>query len=142
MYYEPLESEETVSTKRYQQQLTDLNRFLLEKKTEYRNKQQKILFFHNNAPSLTAKSVGDTLEALSWEVLPRATYSPDLAPSDCHLLASMSHARAEQRLGSYEDVKKWLDEWFAAKEGRFLLAWYSQIDRKMGKMYNTRRSIL
>jgi len=38
-----------------------------------------------------------------------------LAPSDYHLFASMSHALAEQRFGSYEDVKKWLDEWFAAK---------------------------
>jgi len=27
----------------------------------------------------------------------------------------MSHALAEQRFSSYEDVKKWLDEWFAAK---------------------------
>jgi len=46
------------------------------------------------------------LEALSWEVLPYATYSPDLVPSDYHLFASMGHALAEQRFGSYEDVKK------------------------------------
>ena len=66
-----------------------------------------------------AKPVRDTLEALSWEVLAHAAYSPDLAPSDYHLFASMSHALAEQRFGSYEDVKKWLDEWFAAKAKDF-----------------------
>jgi len=27
----------------------------------------------------------------------------------------MGHALAEQRFGSYEDVKKWLNEWFTAK---------------------------
>jgi len=34
--------------------------------------------------------------------------SSDLAPSDYHLFASLGHALAEQRFGSYEDVKKWL----------------------------------
>jgi len=41
--------------------------------------------------------------------------TPDLAPSDYHLFASMGHALAEQRFDSYEDVQKWLDEWFATK---------------------------
>ena len=92
-----------------------MNRLLLEKRPEYRKRQHKIIFLHDNAPSHTAKPVRDTLEALSWEVLAHAAYSPDLAPSDYHLFASMGHALAEQLFGSYEDVKKWLDEWFAAK---------------------------
>ena len=61
------------------------------------------------------KPVCDTLEALSWEVLSHVIYSSDLASSDYHLFASMGPALAEQRFGSYEDVKKWLDEWFAEK---------------------------
>jgi len=45
-----------------------------------------------------------------------AAYSPDLTPSDYHLFAvSMDHALVEQHFDSYEDVKKWLDKWFAAK---------------------------
>ena len=31
----------------------------------------------------------------------------------------MGHALAEQHFGSYEEVKKWLDEWFALKDQRF-----------------------
>ena len=72
----------------------------------------------------------DTLEALSWEVLSHAAYSPDLAPSDYHLFASMSHALAQQRFGSYEDVKKWLDEWFAAKGEDFYWREIHKIARK------------
>ena len=53
-----------------------------------------------------AKPVSDTLEALSWKVLPHAAYSPDLVPSDYHLFASMGHALAEQCFDSYEDEKK------------------------------------
>jgi len=112
VYYELLKPGETVNTKRYQQQLIDLNRSLLKKRPEYQ-RQHKIIFLHDNAPSHTAKPIRDTLEALSWEILPH--YSPDLALSDYHLFASMDHALAEQCFGSYEDVKKWLDEWFAAK---------------------------
>ena len=115
VYYELLKPSETVNTKRYQQQLIDLNRSLLKKRPEYQKRQHKIIFLHDNTPSHTAKSVRDTLEALSWQVLPHAAYSPDLAPSDYHLFASMDHALVEQRFGSYEDVKKWRDEWFAAK---------------------------
>ena len=79
-------------------------------------RQHIVIFLHDNAPSqTTAKPIRDTLEALSWKVLPHAAYLPDLAPCDYYLFASMGHALAEQRFGSYEDVKKWLDEWFAAK---------------------------
>jgi len=106
VYYELLKPGETVNTKRYQRQLIDLNRSLLKKRLEYQKRQYKVIFLHDNAPSYTAKPVRDTLEALSWEVLSHAAHSPDLAPSDYHLFASMGHVLAEQRFGSYEDVKK------------------------------------
>ena len=114
--YELLKPGEIVNTKRYQHQLTDLNRSLLEERPEYRKKQHKVIFLHNNAPSPTSTAtVRNTFESLSWEVLPRAVYSPDLSASDYHLFASMGHALAGQRFDSCEDVKKWLDERFAVK---------------------------
>ena len=46
-------------------------------------------------------------------------YSPDLSPSDYHLFSSMGHALVERHFDSYEDVRKWLDEWFASKDEEF-----------------------
>ena len=70
---------------------------------------------------IRTKPVHDTLEALNWEVLPHTVYSPDLAPSNYHLFASMRHALAEQSFGSYKYVKKWLEEWFTVKREDFYL---------------------
>jgi len=94
--------------------LIDLNRSLLKKRPEYQKRQHKVIFLYDNASSHTAKSVRNTKHS-AGKFLSHVVYSPDLAPSDYHLFASMDHALAEQRFGSYEDVKKWLDEWFAAQ---------------------------
>ena len=80
-----------------------------------RNRQHKVIFLKDNAPSHTAKPIHDTLAARSWKVLLHAAYSPDLAPPNYHLFASMGHAFTEQGFGSYKYVKKWPDEWFAVK---------------------------
>jgi len=63
--------------------------------------------------------VQNYLETLNWEVLPHPTYSPDLAPFDYHLFSSMGHALAEGHFDSYENVRKWLDKWFASKDEEF-----------------------
>ena len=70
VYYELSKPGQTVNTKRYQQQLTDLNRSLLEKSPKYRKRQHKVIFLRDTTPSHTAKPIRDTLETLSWEVLP------------------------------------------------------------------------
>ena len=58
------------------------------------------------------------MEAFSLQILSHAAYSPDLAPSDYYLFASMGHALAVERF-TYENIRKWLDDWFATKEQPF-----------------------
>lgn len=91
----------------------------IQKVGKWVKRQHKVILLHDNAPSHTAKQVTDTIEAFNWEILAHAAYSPDLAPSDYHLFASLGHALAEQHFDSYENVRKWLDNWFASKEELF-----------------------
>ena len=65
-----------------------------------------IIFIHENASSHTLKPVRRTFETLSWEDLPHAAYSPDLAPYDYNMFASMGHALADQHFISYQDTQK------------------------------------
>ena len=106
IYYELIKPGETVNTNRYQQQMIDSNRALQEKRPDYRRRQHKVIFLHDNAPSHTAKWVKETIETFSWEILAQAAYSPDLAPSDYHLFASLGYALAEQRFTLYENVRE------------------------------------
>ena len=48
----------------------------------------------------------------------------------------MGHALAQQRFTSYEDVRKWLDDWFGSKQQQFFLAWHPQIVKQVEKMYS------
>ena len=65
IYYELLKPGETVNTERYRRQMIDLNQALREKRPEYQKRQHKVILFHDNAPSHTAKPVKETIEAFS-----------------------------------------------------------------------------
>lgn len=137
IYYELLKPGETVNTNRYRQQMIDLNRALREKRSEYGKRQHKVILLHDNAPSHTAKRVRETIEAFSWEILAHAAYSLDLAPSDYHLFASLGHALAEQHFNSYENVRKWLDNWFASKEELFFWRGIHTLPERWEKCINS-----
>ena len=133
VYYELLKPGETVDAHRYHQQLIKLRRALREKRPDYEERHEKLIFLHDNAPSHTSKMVQNYLKTLNWEVLPHPAYSPDLAPSDYHLFSSMGHALAEQHFDSYEDVGKWLDEWFASKDKDFFWRGIHKLPERWGK---------
>ena len=142
--YELLKPGETVNTKRYQQQLTDLNRSLLEKRpersrTERGNK--KSFFFM-------------TMLLHIWQYGLATCRNTQLgSPTPSSLLTKLDIFRlilvcidgsrtcwaALWFVRRCEKMSRWM---VRSKRGRFLLSWHSQITRKMGKMCNKRWSIL
>ncbi|UYV80852.1 hypothetical protein LAZ67_19001988 [Cordylochernes scorpioides] len=82
---------------------------------------------HRNAPVKTY------LETLKWEILTHPPYSPDTAPSHYYLFRSIQHGLADQHFSNYDEVKKWIDEWIAAKEPAFFRDGIRQLSKRWGK---------
>ncbi|UYV74303.1 NR6A1 [Cordylochernes scorpioides] len=89
-----------------------LREALNEKRPEWREKHNKLILQHDNAPAHNATVIKNTIKDLG---LPHPPYSPDLAPSDYHLFTSLEHALKNQEF-SYSDIlSKWLVDWFDSK---------------------------
>jgi len=115
VYYELLKPGKTVNTKRYQQQLIDLTVRCLKNDQNNKRGNTRSFFSMTMRHHIRQNQFRTRWKHSAGKFYSHAAYLPDLAPSDYHLFASMGHALAEQHFDSYEDVKKWLDEWFAAK---------------------------
>ena len=75
----------------------------------------KVILLHDNARQHVAKTTGEKIEVLGWEVLPRPAYSPDLAPSDYYLFWSMQHFFKGKSYTEVESINKDLDLHFSSK---------------------------
>ena len=80
--YELLKPGDSITGDRYRLQLIRLSHALREKRPEYEQRHDKVIFLHDNARPHVAKVVKKYLETLKWDVLLHPLYSPDIAPSD------------------------------------------------------------
>ncbi|KAG5316286.1 MOS1T transposase, partial [Pseudoatta argentina] len=111
VYYELLKPGD-----RYRLQLIRLSRALREKRPEYEQRHDKVIFLHDNARPHVARIVKKYLETLKWDVLPHPPYSPDIAPSDYWLFRRMQHDLASHRFTSFAEIENWLQNWIASKD--------------------------
>ncbi len=119
IFYEVLKQGETITGDLYKEKLVRLSQAIKDKRPQFHQRHNKVILQHDNARPHTCRVVKEYLEKLNWEVLPHPPYSPDLAPSDFHLFRSMAHGLADQHFGSYEECKKWVDDWFCARGPEF-----------------------
>ena len=106
IYYELLKPG-TVNAHRCHQQLIKLHR-ALRKKRPHQKRHDKLIFLHDNAPSLTSTMVQNYLERHST----RKCYPIPLTHQTWHLLTITCFRRWATRSlsGTSYEVRKWLDE--------------------------------
>ena len=63
-----------------------------------------VVLLHDNARSHTAVRTNAFIKLFNWEIFDHPPYSPDLAPSDYHLLVKMKVWLATQRFHTNEEL--------------------------------------
>ena len=92
---------------------------LRQKKHSFLVNREGVIFHHNDAHSHTVQLTKDLLEELNWEKLLHHSYSPDLVPSDYHLVKGLQNHLDGLRLTSREKVEHKLVSYFASKPKEF-----------------------
>ena len=74
------------------------------------------MLHHDNGRSHTSIVTRQKLRELGWEVLMHPIYSPDMAPSDYHLLFSLENFLRDKKLPSREDCENCLGDIFSKRD--------------------------
>ena len=90
-YYELLLEKQMINSNKYCSQLHQLKAALDEKHPELVNR-KRIIFHQDNSRLHVSLMSGQKLLQLGWELLIHLPYSPDIAPSDFHLLKSLQNS--------------------------------------------------
>ena len=112
IHWEILPNGRTITTDLYCQQVERVAEKLKEK-------QDRIYYMDDNARPHVAKSTCEKLLKLEWITIPHPPYSPDLAPTDYHLLRSLSHHLHEKEFDDENDVKMDIGNFFGQKSQDF-----------------------
>ena len=87
-FFELLPRNQTIDSNVYYRQIMKLDKKIKEKRPELAPRRGVILHQVNARPHTSLVTCKKLLE-LSWEVMPHPPHSPDVAPSDYHLIRSL-----------------------------------------------------
>ena len=129
IYYEFLDSNETINGDIYSNQLLDLNECLIKKRPALANR-KKIFLQHDNAKPHVSKKVKKTIKNLGWEVLPHPPYSPDLAPTDFYLFRHLQKSLRDKKFKEVDEVKNHIKSFFESKDPAFFKKGLKKLPKK------------
>ena len=79
----------------------------------------------------------EAIQTHGWEVLPHPPYSPDLAPTDYHLLRSLSNVMRRVSFNSDAELRACLDEFFESKSNNFYRKGIENLVERWEKVVDT-----
>ena len=88
IYFELLDANQTINSYLYSQQLERLNEVILRKRPVLAKEIGVILLHDNSRPHVT-QFTQEKIKQIGWEILSHPSWSPDIAPTDCHLFSSL-----------------------------------------------------
>jgi hypothetical protein len=74
-----------------------------------------VVLLHFNDRPHTAASIRALLEHFNWELFDHPPYSPDLAPSDYHLLPYLKNWLRSQRFNNNEELMESVKPWLSSQ---------------------------
>jgi histone-lysine N-methyltransferase SETMAR len=86
-----------------------------------------LLLHHVNPRPYAALATQERIQELQWELLEHPPYSPDLAPSDFHLLGPLKHQLSGKRFVDNKDVKIEVRKWLRQQSKHFYAAGFDAL---------------
>jgi len=92
-----------------------------------------VLFLHENAPAHRALATQKKLAYLGFQCLDHPPYSPDLAPSDYHLLPGLKKRLKGRHFSSDAEVIAAAETWLDGQPSDFFFEWLAKLGQRAKK---------
>jgi len=120
-----LPKDQTINAEYYSSLLVELKDILKEKR---RGKViEGVLFLHDNAPARQALETQKKLTYLGFQCLDHSSYSPDLAPSDYHLIPGLKKQLKGRHLSSDAEVTAAAETWLDRQPSEIFFEWLAKV---------------
>jgi [histone H3]-lysine36 N-dimethyltransferase SETMAR len=118
IHWETVPNGQTITSQYYCSQLDRVQRKL--RSPGYASHFRRgVVFQQDNARPHVANATLQKIEELGWETIVHPPYSPDCAPSDYHLFASLAHSLSGKSFVNLNMVQNHLQLYFASKNTHF-----------------------